>query len=128
MRDHHGRGAGSHGALLSLDHVIEHAGLPWRPTEAERVAAFEALGINRWLLPFPGHWGGGNALERSEDCGAAIGRYGMGCQKGRDGVPEEPGSLGGLKPIADRIRRMLPFGSPKHVEQHDRTRRNGGEA
>ena len=37
--------------LLSLDYVIEHAGLPWLPTEPEKVAAFEALGIERALLP-----------------------------------------------------------------------------
>ncbi len=37
--------------LLSLDYVIEHAGLPWLPTEDEKVAAFEALGIERSLLP-----------------------------------------------------------------------------
>ena len=37
--------------LLSLDYVIEHSGLPWLPTEPEKVAAFEALGIERRLLP-----------------------------------------------------------------------------
>lgn len=37
--------------LLSLDYVIEHAELPWLPTEPEKVAAFEALGIERALLP-----------------------------------------------------------------------------
>ena len=37
--------------LLSLDHVIDHTGLPWLPTETEKVAAFEALGIERSLLP-----------------------------------------------------------------------------
>ena len=37
--------------LLSLDYVIEHADLPWLPTEAEKVAAFDALGIERALLP-----------------------------------------------------------------------------
>ncbi len=37
--------------LLSLDYVIEHADLPWLPTEPEKVAAFEALGIERALLP-----------------------------------------------------------------------------
>ena len=31
--------------LLSLDYVIEHIGLPWLPTEAEKVRAFEALGM-----------------------------------------------------------------------------------
>ncbi|MXX72824.1 MAG: hypothetical protein F4Y73_13305, partial [Gemmatimonadetes bacterium] len=37
--------------LLSFDYVIEHPGLPWLPTESEKVAAFEALGIDRSLLP-----------------------------------------------------------------------------
>ena len=37
--------------LLSLDYMIEHADLPWLPTEPEKVAAFEALGIERALLP-----------------------------------------------------------------------------
>ena len=37
--------------LLSLDYVIEHSDLPWLPTEAEKVSAFEALGIGRSLLP-----------------------------------------------------------------------------
>ncbi len=37
--------------LLSLDYVIEQTGLPWLPTESEKVAAFEALGIERSILP-----------------------------------------------------------------------------
>ena len=37
--------------LLSLDYVLEHPHLPWLPTEAEKVAAFEALGIERRVLP-----------------------------------------------------------------------------
>ena len=37
--------------LLSLDYVIEHPELPWLATEPEKVAAFEALGIERSLLP-----------------------------------------------------------------------------
>ncbi len=37
--------------LLSLEHVIEHPNLPWLPIEAEKVAAFDALGIERGLLP-----------------------------------------------------------------------------
>ena len=46
--------------LLSLDYVIDHAGLPWLPTEGEKVAAFEALGLDRDLLPvrvYPGATG-----------------------------------------------------------------------
>ena len=35
-----------------------------------------------------------------------------------------PSPTDGLKPIADGIRRVLPFGLPKGEEQHDRTRRN----
>ena len=37
--------------LLSLDYVIEHPGLQWLATEAEKVVALEALGIERGLLP-----------------------------------------------------------------------------
>ena len=37
--------------LLSLDYVLEHPDLPWLPTESEKVGAFEALGIERRLLP-----------------------------------------------------------------------------
>jgi hypothetical protein len=37
--------------LLSLDYVIGNADLPWLPTEPEKVAAFEALGVERALLP-----------------------------------------------------------------------------
>ena len=37
--------------LLSLEHVIGHPDLPWLPTETEEVAAFDALGIDRGLLP-----------------------------------------------------------------------------
>ena len=39
--------------LLSLDYVIEHPRLPWLPTEAEKVAACEALGIERRVPPGP---------------------------------------------------------------------------
>ena len=37
--------------LLSLDYVLEHTDLPWLPTEPEKVGAFEALGIERRILP-----------------------------------------------------------------------------
>ena len=30
--------------LLALDYVLEHSGLPWLPTESEKVRAFKALG------------------------------------------------------------------------------------
>ena len=37
--------------LLSLDYVLEHPELSWLPTEPEKVAFFELLGIDRKLLP-----------------------------------------------------------------------------
>ena len=37
--------------LLALDYVLEYPHLPWWPTEAEKVGAFEALGIERRVLP-----------------------------------------------------------------------------
>ena len=37
--------------LLSLDYVMGHAGQAWLPTEAEKVGAFEALGLDREILP-----------------------------------------------------------------------------
>ena len=37
--------------LLSLDYVLEHPGLRWLPTEPEKVGCFEALGLDRRLLP-----------------------------------------------------------------------------
>ena len=37
--------------LLSLDYVLEHTDLSWLPTELEKVGAFQALGIERRLLP-----------------------------------------------------------------------------
>ena len=37
--------------LLSLDYVLEHPGLRWLPTEQEKVGCFEALGLDRRLLP-----------------------------------------------------------------------------
>ena len=37
--------------LLSLDYVVEHPRLPWLPTAAEQVGAFEAAGIPRELFP-----------------------------------------------------------------------------
>ena len=40
-----------------------------------------------------------------------------------------PHAPAGLKPIADELRSMLPFGSPKRGGQHEQTRRNtGGDA
>ena len=37
--------------LLVLDYVLDHPRLPWLPTEADKVAAFEALGIKHRILP-----------------------------------------------------------------------------
>ena len=37
--------------LLSLDYVLENLELPWLPTEQEKVAFFEALGIDRTRIP-----------------------------------------------------------------------------
>ena len=56
--------------LLSLDYVIEHSALPWLPTEPEKVAAFEALGIERELLPsrlYRGAAGTPGAISRSSN-------------------------------------------------------------
>ena len=50
--------------LLSLDYVIEHAGLPWLPTEAEKVGAFEALGIERNVLPIKVYQGAAGTTRR----------------------------------------------------------------
>ncbi len=37
--------------LLSLDYVLEHPELPWLPTEQEKVAFLDLLGIDRRRLP-----------------------------------------------------------------------------
>ena len=37
--------------LLSLDYVLEHPQLPWLPTDQEKVAFFDVLGIDRRRLP-----------------------------------------------------------------------------
>ncbi|MDE0241436.1 MAG: hypothetical protein OXQ84_14805 [bacterium] len=37
--------------LLALDYLLEHPRLPWLPTEADRVAAFRALGLERGGFP-----------------------------------------------------------------------------
>ena len=50
--------------LLSLDYVIEHTDLPWLPTEPEKVAAFEAIGIDRGLLPVRVYGSGARATRR----------------------------------------------------------------
>ncbi len=50
--------------LLSFDYVIEHPGLPWLPTESEKVSAFEALGIHRSLLPVRVYRGAAGGIGR----------------------------------------------------------------
>ena len=37
--------------LLSLDYILEYPELPWLPTEQEKVAFFDSLGIDRRRLP-----------------------------------------------------------------------------
>ena len=44
--------------LLSLDFVLDHPELTWLPTEREKLACFQQLGIEPWMLPrriYAGH-------------------------------------------------------------------------
>ena len=50
--------------LLSFDYVIEHPGLPWLPTESEKVGAFETLGIDRSLMPVRVYRGAAGGARR----------------------------------------------------------------
>ena len=50
--------------LLSLDYVIERPELAWLPTEDEKLARFEALGIPRSLLPHRLYRGTTGAAQR----------------------------------------------------------------
>ena len=50
--------------LLSFDYVIDHPGLPWLPTESEKVLAFEALGVHRSLLPVRVYRGAAGGARR----------------------------------------------------------------
>ena len=50
--------------LLALDYVLERPRLPWLPTEAEKVAAFEALGIERRVLPQRTYRGAAGNIRR----------------------------------------------------------------
>ena len=50
--------------LLSLDYVLDHLGLPWLPTEPEKVAAFEALGIEPRILPQRAYRGATGSFRR----------------------------------------------------------------
>ena len=58
--------------LLGLDYVLEHPRRPWLPTEADRVAAFEALGIERELLPQRVYRGALGGLRRFFPLGLPI--------------------------------------------------------
>ena len=58
--------------LLALDYMLEHSRLPWLPTEADRVAAFEALGIERGLLPQRVYRGALGGLRRFFPLGLPI--------------------------------------------------------
>jgi len=50
--------------LLSFDYVIEHPDLPWLPTESEKVAAFEAMGIGRPAMPVRVYRGAAGGVRR----------------------------------------------------------------
>ncbi len=50
--------------LLSLDYVMGHAGKAWLPTEPEKVAAFEEIGIDRRVLPVRVYRGAGGNTRR----------------------------------------------------------------
>ena len=50
--------------VLSFDYVIEHPGLSWLATESEKVGAFEALGIDRSLLPVRVYRGAAGGARR----------------------------------------------------------------
>ena len=50
--------------LLSFDYVIEHPDLPWLPTGSEKVGAFEALGIDRSLMPVRVYRGAAGGARR----------------------------------------------------------------
>ena len=59
--------------LLSFDYVIEHPNLPWLPTESEKVGAFEALGIDRSLLPVRVYRGAAGGARRYFPRGMPVG-------------------------------------------------------
>ncbi len=55
VRHRRGKNATTHilmRRLLSLDYLIERPALGWLPTEADKVRRFEALGIDRAVLPY----------------------------------------------------------------------------
>ena len=58
--------------LLALDYVLEYPDLPWLPTEAEKVAAFEALGIERRILPQRTYGGATGNIQRHHHLGLPL--------------------------------------------------------
>ena len=50
--------------LLAFDYVLDHPQLPWLPTEPEKMAAFEALSVERRLLPRRVYRGAAGNLRR----------------------------------------------------------------
>ena len=50
--------------LLSLDFVLEHPGLPWLPTEGEKVEFIEGLGVHPNLIPRRIYYGAVAAQKR----------------------------------------------------------------
>ena len=50
--------------LLSLDFVLEHPGLPWLPTEGEKVEFIEGLGVHSNLIPRRIYYGAVRAQKR----------------------------------------------------------------
>ncbi len=50
--------------LLSLDYVLDCPDLPWLPTEAEKLACFDGLGVPREALPRRVYRGAGKQAKR----------------------------------------------------------------
>ena len=50
--------------LLSLDFVLEHPGMGWLPTEAEKVEFFEEIGLPSRLIPRRIYYGAAGAQKR----------------------------------------------------------------
>ena len=58
--------------LLALDYVMEYPNLSWLPTETEKVAAFEALGIERRILPRRTYRGAAGNIRRHFHLGLPV--------------------------------------------------------
>ena len=50
--------------LLAFDYVLDHPQVPWLPTEPEKMAAFEALSVERRFLPRRIYRGAAGNLRR----------------------------------------------------------------